>query len=104
MSIDVETLLRVIDVCEEDQETPPLVSFVFSKNGGGSGQIFLAWKQGKLLRDYLHDPALHGVLSLYQASHSRIVDHRNLKRRLTSVLQPGDELRFLAVAPIGDVQ
>lgn len=105
MSIDPLTLLRVRDACAALLDVDePLVSFVFPKPGGGSMQVFLAWKQGRCLKDYFRDPALDGKLSLYAASHSRIVDHRNIKRRLTQVLQPGDELRFIRTSPIGDAQ
>jgi hypothetical protein len=104
VSIDPLMLLRVLDACDAQQEEAPLVSFVFPTPGGGVGQVFLAWKQGRYLKDYLRDPVLEGKLSLYAATHSRIVDHRNIKRRLTHVLQPGDELRFIRTTPIGGLQ
>src|SRR5262245_19433183 len=105
MSIDLETLLRVIDACEVEEESPPaLISLVIPrKGGGGSGQIFLEWQPGKTLRDYLQHPTLASAFSLYRAAYSRIVDHRNIRRRLTYAPQPGDELRFLRIAPIGEM-
>jgi hypothetical protein len=93
------TLLRVIETCEAQPEGPPLVSFVFPNRGGGSSQVFLEWKQGRSLKEYIRLPVLNGKLSLNQAAHSRILDHRGLKRRLTCVLQPGDELRFVKAHP-----
>ncbi len=101
MSLDLSTVLRVLETCDELQDDQSLISFVFPKSGGGSGQVFLEWKQGRSLRDYLRDPVLEGKLSLYQATHSRIVDHKGVKRRLTHVPQPGDELRFIKVTPSG---
>lgn len=99
MSVDVVALLKVRATCE-DQDDEPLISLVFPTPDGSSGQIFLSWKQGRFLRDYLKDPVLNGKLSLYQAARSRIVDHNNVKRRLTYIPQPGDELRIIRTTPI----
>lgn len=102
MSLDLDVLLKVIDACEQQEQPQQLISLVFPRRGGEStGQIFLEWKPGKLLRDYLKTGVLHGVLSTYQASHSRIVDHRGMHRRLTYVPQPGDEFRFVRASPVG---
>jgi hypothetical protein len=104
MSIDLDTLLRVIDACEAPGEPQQLVSLVIPQRGGERvGQVFMAWKPGKTVREYLQDPRVHAVISLYQAAYSRIVDHRGLKRRLSHVPKPGDELRFLRVASIGEM-
>lgn len=102
MSIDLDTVLRVLDACDAI-EGPPLISFVFPKKGGGSGQVFLEWKQGRSVRDYIRDPLFTNTLSLYQAAYSRILDHRNIRRRLTHVPKPGDELRFIRASPIGEM-
>lgn len=104
MSIDIETMLRVIDACEVQEQPQKLVSFVIPRRGGESvGQVFLTWEPGKTVRDYLRNPVMHSAISLYQASHSRIVDHRGCRRRLTHVPQPGDELRFQRGAPVGEM-
>jgi hypothetical protein len=95
MTIDVGTLLRVLDACEEASESEPLVSLVFPKKGGGSAQIFLPWKRGKKLKDYISHPSLTGVWNVHQAMRSRILDHENRKRRITDVLREGDEIRFV---------
>lgn len=94
--MDPVALLRVLEACDALAEPEEqLISLVVPKRGGGTGQVFLKWVPGKMLKDYIRNPALTGVLSLYQAAYSRIVDHRNIKRRLSYVLQPGDELRFI---------
>ena len=104
MSLDIDTILRVYAACEAEMTGgDPLISFVVPKKGGGVGQVFLHWRAGKAIKDYVRDPALGGALSLYQASHCRILDHRNVRRRLTHVPQPGDELRFLRATPIGEM-
>lgn len=103
MSLDVDTVMRVLDACDAEFVEEPLISLVFPKNGGGSGQVFLKWVPGKILKDYIRDPALTGKLSLYQAAYSRIVDHRNIKRRLSYTPQTGDELRFIRSSSIGEM-
>lgn len=103
MSLDVATVLRVIEACNAEIKPEPLISLVFPKKGGGTGQVFLSWTPGKMLRDYILDPALTGKLSLYQAAYSRIVDHRNIKRRLSYIPQTGDELRFIRAVPAGEM-
>lgn len=104
MSLDLDVLLKVIDACEQQEQPQQLISLVFPRRGGGgTGQVFLEWKSGKLLRDYLKTGVLHGVLSTYQAAHCRIVDHHGLRRRLTYVPQPGDEFRFQRSSPVGDM-
>jgi hypothetical protein len=98
MAIDIEAALRVMAACDAQiAAQPPLVSFVVPKKGGGRGQIFLEWVRGRMLKDYLLDPRMQGVMSLYTATYCRKVDQRNLKRRLMSELQPGDEIRFIPV-------
>jgi hypothetical protein len=104
VSISPLTLMRVLEACDAIEEEKPLVSLVFPKPGGGTGQVFLEWKQGRSLESYVRDPAVRRLLSLYAAMHSRIVDHRNIKRRMSYVLQPGDELRFVRTTPIGGTQ
>jgi integrase len=103
VSLDLDTILRVMEVCEAEVEDTTLISFVVPKKGGGTGQVFLEWQKGKFLKDYLRDPVLQGTVSLYQAAYSRILDHRNIRRRLTYMPQPGDELRFIRAAPIGEM-
>lgn len=95
MTIDVSTLLRVLEACDAAREEESLISFVVPKKGGGTGQIFLRWVPGRTLKDYLRAPALNGVMSVYQACHSRIVDHTNIKRRLLYCPKEGDEFRFI---------
>lgn len=95
MTIDVGTLLSVLEACDSVQDEVPLISFVVPQKGGGTGQIFLPWVPGRTLKDYLKSPALHGVISVYQACYSRIVDHTNVKRRLLHVPRAGDEIRFI---------
>jgi hypothetical protein len=99
VSIDIDTVLRVLDACDRELEKEPLISFVVPKRGGGTGQVFLKWRRGWGLKDYIRDPALTGIISLYQAAHSRIVDHRNIKRRLTYTPNQGDEIRFIRTKP-----
>lgn len=94
MSIDVDVLLRVLEACDSTRKEEPLISLVVPKKGGGYGQIFLKWVPGRLLKDYIRDPALTKVLSLYSAMHSRIIDHRGIHRRLTYRPEEGDELTF----------
>jgi hypothetical protein len=104
MSLDFDTLLRVIDACELKEEPPILISLVIPRRGGGAGQVFLDWVPGKTLKEYLRTPVVHEAISLFQAAHSRIVDHRNIKRRLSHVPQPGDELRFVRTAPARGIE
>lgn len=94
MTIDVGTLLRVLDACEEASEEQLLISLVFPKKGGGSAQIYLQWKKGQMLKDYIKHPSLTGILNLHQAAHYRILDHNNVKQRLTYRPHAGDELRI----------
>lgn len=101
MTIDAVALLRVLAACDELQEEEPLVTLVFPKKGGGYARISLLWNANKSLKDYIRDPSLTAVFSLYQAAHSRILDHNNIKRRLSYVPRMGDELRFLAASPAG---
>jgi hypothetical protein len=103
MSLDVGTVLRVLEACDAEITAEPLISLVFPKPGGGSGQVFLKWEQGKMVKEYLRDPVLAGKLSLYQAAYSRIVDHRNVKRRLSHTLKAGDELRFIRTSPTSEM-
>lgn len=95
MSIELGTLLRVLETCDALHEEKPLISLVVPKKGGGSGQVFLPWVPGKSLRNYIRDPVLNGVLSVYQATYSRIIDHNNVKRRLSYEPREGDEIRFI---------
>jgi hypothetical protein len=99
VSLDLDAVLRVIEACDALVVPEPLISFVFSKRGGGSAQVFLRWIPGRPLKDYIRDPALTGGISLYQAAYSRILDHKNIKRRLSYVPQEGDELRFIRSPP-----
>lgn len=92
MSIALETLFKIWEVCDAEPEEP-LVSLVFPAHGR-SRQIFLAWRQGRMLKEYLRDPALQGEWTLYQAAYSRIVDQMGIRRRLSHIPQPGDEYRF----------
>ena len=95
MTIDVGTLLRVLEACATEDEKEPLISLVVPKKGVGTCQVFLKWVPGKTLKAYLKDPALHGLFSVFQACHSRILDHTNIKRRLLHTPNAGDEFRFL---------
>lgn len=93
MALDLDLILQVYDACDALVD-PALISLVIPQKGGGTGQIFLQWSQGRPLKSYLKDPLLQGVWSLYQAAHCRIVDHTNVRRRLSHLPQPGDEFRF----------
>lgn len=99
MTLSVTDVLRVMEACEtvEDDQAGPLVSFIVPKNGGGWGQILLKWRRGKPLRDYIRDPALTGVLSVYQATRCRVVDQLAVKRGLSHTPNAGDEIRFIPV-------
>ena len=93
MSVDVVTLLKIWEECDKEPEEA-LISLVIPKQTG-SRQVFLAWRQGRMLKEYLREPILRGVWSLYQAAHSHIMDQMSIRRRLTYIPQPGDEFRFL---------
>lgn len=99
MSLDLDTVLRVLEACDEVAAPPPLISFVVTTKTGIQAQAFLRWVPDKTLKDYIRDPALTRVISLYQAAYSRILDHKNIKRRLSYVPQEGDELRFIRTPP-----
>jgi hypothetical protein len=98
MSLAIDDVLRVFDACDQliEAEAAPLISLVFPYKGVTTCQVFLVWKQGRMLRDYLRDPALHERFSLHTAYYSRIVDQAGVKRRLIYVPKPNDELRFLS--------
>jgi len=98
MTVSVETLLKVIRVCEEEAPEEDLISLVLPKKGGGSAQIYLTWVSGKSLKDYIRDTSLRGVFSLHTACYSRILDQNNIKRRLTHVPNAGDEIRFIKLS------
>lgn len=96
MSLSVTDITRVLLACQERVEDKPLISFVFPHHGV-SCQVFLDWRQGRMLKEYVLSPSLNGYLSLHTAYHSRIVDQRGLRHRLTYMPKPNDELRFLTV-------
>lgn len=99
MTLSVGDITRVISACQElQEEAPPLISFVFTHHGQQC-QAFLEWQEGKMLKDYILDPGIHRYLTLHTAHYSRIVDHLGVKRRLTYIPKPNDELRFLRVRP-----
>lgn len=90
--MDVDAVLRVLQACDE-VKAPPVISLVFPQKGGGRSQIFLEWKKGKTIRDYIRDPKLRGKLSLSRAlRRCRITDHTHRVRRSTHVPQPNDEI------------
>jgi|SRR5688572_10063533 len=97
MGVDLDTLLSVLDACDEAGECTPLISFVIRKNSGLYGQIFLEWVPGKPLRRYVKELAPTHVLTLYEAAYSHILDQTNVKRRLSYVPRAGDEIRFIKV-------
>lgn len=100
MSLNVDTVLRVLQACDEVKSTP-VISIVFPRRGGGMGQVFLEWKAGKSLRDYVRDPLFRGKLSLHTVLYSRVVDHENRVKRTSYIPKPNDEIRIIRVRPGG---
>lgn len=100
MSLNVDTVLRVMQACDE-VEAKPVISLVFPQRGGGTSQVFMEWRRGRTLKDYVRDPILRGKLSLHTVLYSRVLDHNNRVRRSTSVLQPNDEIRVIPVSKGG---
>lgn len=96
MSLSVVDFARVIANSHRAEPETQLISLVFPHHGV-SCQVFLEWKQGRMIREYILDHSLHGYLSLHLAHHCRIVDQRGIRHRLTYMPKPNDELRFLTV-------
>ena len=100
MSLNIDAILRVLQACD-DVESKPVISMVFPRRGGGVGQVFLEWKEGKTLRDYIRDPIFRGKLSLHTVLYSRVMDQTNRVRRSSHTPRPNDEIRIIRVRPGG---
>ncbi len=79
-----------------------LVTIAFRDKGGSPAHILLPWQSGKRLRQYLRDPALRGFGLVHVAIRSRVLNQDRQKRRLTSVLAPGETVHVIKVARVGN--